>query len=148
MDRIEWFLEKATESGIEEVTFLLCRHSERKEIKLDRLNRLVIAALKQSRKTYFPKINAMTGFVEFIESARSGEKLIFTTDTPVENNLNTMYHKGNPLNALIGPEGDFHESEINLAINKGFKKASLGSSRLRTETAGLNVCMIFNFINT
>ncbi len=146
IDRIEWFLEKATETGIDEISFLQCRHSERKEIKMDRLNRVVVSSIKQSLKTFLPKLNPMIDFKSFVSHDFHGEKLIFSTGA-VEN-LNQNYRSGKSLIALIGPEGDFHADELKLAIEKGYKPTSLGESRLRTETAALTVCTLFNFINS
>ncbi len=148
IDRIEWFLEKATESGIDEITFLVCRHSERRELKEDRLKRVMVAAMKQSLKTFLPKLNPITDFKDFVNKERDNVKLIFTMMASEEKNLNVNYQKGKSLTALIGPEGDFHESELEIAQKNGYVFTSLGQSRLRTETAGINVCMLFNFINS
>jgi 16S rRNA (uracil1498-N3)-methyltransferase len=148
IDRMEWFLEKATESGIDEITFLVCRHSERRELKEERLKRVLIAAMKQSLKTFLPKLNPLTDFKDFVNKEKEDVKLIFTTTASEEKNFKTNYQKNRPLTALIGPEGDFHESELELALQKGYIFTSLGHSRLRTETAGINVCMLFNFINS
>ena len=146
IDRIEWFLEKAVESGIDIISFLQCRHSERKEIKTDRLTRVAIAAMKQSKKTFLPVINDMIGINEFIQKNHVGTKLIFTQNG--NGNFKSNYKANNGLLAVIGPEGDFHTDEINLAIENGFQSTSLGDSRLRTETAALTVCTLFNFLNT
>ena len=148
IDRIEWFLEKATETGIDEITFLQCRHSERKEIKTERLNRVLIAAMKQSIKSFLPELNPMTDFKKFITCNFSGTKVICTTNADKSETLKKIYLPGNPLIALIGPEGDFHTDEITLAVQNGFLPVSLGLSRMRTETAALNVCTLFNFINS
>jgi 16S rRNA (uracil1498-N3)-methyltransferase len=147
MDRIEWFLEKATETGIEEISFLKCRHSERKEIKTERLMRVMISSMKQSVKYFLPKINPMIDFSSFIEKTNTGNRYIFTMTAQKKNNLKSLYKNGESLTAVIGPEGDFHMDEINEATQGGFISASLGESRLRTETAALSVCTIFNFIN-
>lgn len=147
IDRIEWFLEKVTEFGIDEITFLNCRHSERKEIKQDRLQRVVIAALKQSVKTFLPRLNPMTDFNKFITGSFMGSKLICSTGAQKEDSLKNLYSKGESLTAVIGPEGDFHSDEINSAVDNGFSLASLGESRLRTETAGIAVCSVFHFMN-
>ena len=147
IDRIEWFLEKATETGIDEISFIKCRHSERKEIKIDRLNRILISAIKQSIKPFLPKINPMTDFQTFIKGNLTGTKLICSMEAEKNEGLNKYCTPGNKLIALIGPEGDFHIDECTLAIQNGFKPVSLGASRLRTETAALSVCTIFNFVN-
>lgn len=148
IDRLEWFLEKATESGIDEITFLVCRHSERRDLKEDRLKRVLIAAMKQSLKTFLPKLNPVIDFNDFVKRENADLKLIFTTTAPPEKNLKINYQKGTSLTALVGPEGDFHESELELAQNNGYIYTTLGPSRLRTETAGINVCMLYNFINS
>ncbi len=148
IDRMEWFLEKATECGIDEITFLVCRHSERRELKEDRLKRVLVAAMKQSLKTFLPKLNPITDFKDFVNKESDSVKLIFTMMASDEKNLNVNYQKGKSLTALIGPEGDFHESELEMAQKNGYVFTSLGNSRLRTETAGINVCMLFNFINS
>ena len=148
IDRIEWFLEKTTETGIDEISFLVCRHSERKEIKLDRLNRVILSAMKQSEKTYLPKINAIVDFKVFVNRVNADTKLICTLNSNEYKSLKNNYHAGDSLTSLIGPEGDFHPDEVALAIQNGYKPVTLGASRLRTETAALNVCTLFNFINS
>jgi 16S rRNA (uracil1498-N3)-methyltransferase len=148
IDRIEWFLEKATETGIDEITFLQCRHSERKEIKEERLNRVLIAAMKQSMKTFLPKLNPMIDFKTFMEKKNAGTLLICTMEAGETDSLKKNYKAGNDLLTLIGPEGDFHPDELALALKCGYKPTTLGSSRLRTETAALTVCTLFNFINS
>lgn len=148
IDRIEWLLEKATETGIDEISFILCRHSERKEIKIERLNKVLVSSMKQSTKTFLPKINSIVDYKSFISKNNSGIKLICTMNIGENENFKKNYLQGNDLIVLIGPEGDFHPEEISLANQFGFKSTSLGSSRLRTETAALNVCTLFNFINS
>ena len=147
IERVEWFLEKATETGIDEISFLQCRHSERKEIKTERLNRVVVAAIKQSIKPFLPKLNPMVDFKTFISGNFSGTKLICTMHVEKIEDLKKNYLPGNNLTVLIGPEGDFHREELNLAIEYGFKPTLLGPSRLRTETAAMTVCTLFNFMN-
>ncbi len=148
IDRIEWFLEKATETGIDEVSFLVCRHSERKEIKTDRLQRVLISSMKQSMKTFLPKINPMVDFKSYVKGNFPGIKLICTMNTEGIESFKNNYLEGNNLNVLIGPEGDFHPEEILLAKQCGYKPTSIGNSRLRTETAAINVCTLFNFTNS
>ncbi len=148
IDRIEWLLEKATETGIDEISFILCRHSERKEIKIERLNKVLVSSMKQSTKTFLPKINSIVDYKSFISKNNSAIKLICTMNIGENENFKKNYLQGNDLIVLIGPEGDFHPEEISLANQFGFKSTSLGSSRLRTETAALNVCTLFNFINS
>lgn len=138
-ERIEWFLEKTTELGITEVTLLLCGNSERKQIKEDRLEKILVSAMKQSQRKYLPKLNSLVSFKEFIQQhpkgalahCYEGEKsalkaVLKTSNYPV----------------LIGPEGDFTKEEVDLAQQSGYDFISLGKNRLRTETAGLYACML------
>lgn len=148
IDRIEWFLEKATEAGIDEVSFLQCRHSERKDIKTDRLNRVLISAMKQSLKTILPKLNPIMDFNNFVSGNYQGNKIICTMSAGKNENLKNNYQGGKNLIALIGPEGDFHVDELSVAIQKDFIPISLSSSRLRTETAAMTICTLFNFVNS
>ncbi len=147
IDRVELFLEKATEIGIDEISFLQCRHSERKEIKTERLNRIVVAAIKQSIKPFLPKLNPLVDFKTFVSGNFSGTKLICTMNVEKNENFKKNYRPGSNLTVLIGPEGDFHPDELAIAIQNGFIPVSLGTSRLRTETAAMTVCTLFNFIN-
>jgi 16S rRNA (uracil1498-N3)-methyltransferase len=146
-DRMEWFLEKCVETGVGEITFLNCKHSERRIMKEERLRKVAVAAMKQSRKTCLPRLNPVTDFMTFISREFNGDKLLFSTRAAEKDTLGRNYHKGNPLTALIGPEGDFHAGEIDAALEAGFQLTSLGAARLRTETAGLAVCTIYNFMN-
>ena len=144
IDRFEWFLEKSTEIGITEITPLQCRYSERKEIKLERLNKVIVAAAKQSHHFMFPKLNPLTKFEDFIKSTTVENKFIAHCETSSKNDFGkSIVNKKNIL-LLIGPEGDFSAQEIELAINSNFLPVSLGESRLRTETAGLYACAVFN----
>lgn len=148
IDRIEWFLEKATEIGIAEFTPLICARSERKEVKVNRLEKVVISAMKQSLKAYLPKINPAVDFTKFIDSLQDqslikgiahcvdGEKIYINTLIPAKNYL-----------WLIGPEGDFTDGEIQFAIARGFVPISLGEARLRTETAALAACLETSLLN-
>jgi len=147
MERIEWFLEKVTEIGINRVTPLLCRHSERKEIKHDRLEKVMVSAMKQSLKAYLPQLDPLTKFTDFIRQPFEGQKFIAHCEEQHRELLkNTMNPRGNYL-ILIGPEGDFSLEEIEMAIASGFLPVSLGDSRLRTETAGVVACHTFNLLN-
>jgi 16S rRNA (uracil1498-N3)-methyltransferase len=147
IDRTEWFVEKATESGIEEITFLNCAHSERKIIKEERMQKVMISAMKQSLKPYAPVLHPLIGLKEFVTQQQNGTKVICATSAPFTSTLHKNYQKGNSLIVLIGPEGDFNESEIHLAVTNDFQLTTLGESRLRTETAAISVCTIYNFIN-
>ena len=144
MDRNEWFAEKATEIGFDELTFLNCRFSERKVIKMERIEKIVISAIKQSLKARLPKLNEMTDFDKFITQEFTGQKFIahrYEGENPLLKNI--LKPKEDAL-VLIGPEGDFSEEEVTKAIEKGFQPISLGKSRLRTETAALVATMVVN----
>ncbi|CAA6804058.1 MAG: Ribosomal RNA small subunit methyltransferase E (EC [uncultured Aureispira sp.] len=141
INRLEWFLEKATEFGIDEVTFLLCQRSERKKIRLDRLEKVVLSAAKQSLKSIFPKVNDLTKFKDFIPQAKADFKGIAHCNTPDLPHLkNVLQQEVTEILILIGPEGDFSDAEVALTKEHGFEEIGLGTSRLRTETAGLAAC--------
>ncbi len=137
-DRLEWFLEKATEIGVDEISPIFCDHSERKTIKLDRLKKIIETAGKQSLKFHFPKLNPGIHFSEFLAAAPSYQKYIAHCNESIERNeLSRVFKKDSNLLIAIGPEGDFSLREIQAAISADFSSISLGTSRLRTETAGL-----------
>ena len=146
-DRFEWFLEKSTEIGIDVITPLLCSHSERTHLKTDRLQKVIIAAMKQSLKAYLPKLDEPVQFKRFIQKPFDGKKFIAycSQDDPAE--LKNVYRKGAKTLILIGPEGDFSPEEVDLAKKQGYIPISLGKSRLRTETAGIVACTVINFLN-
>ena len=147
IDRFEWFLEKATEIGIDEITPLLCHHSERKEIKPERLQKLIISAAKQSIKAKFPLLNAITSFKDFIIQDHTSIALIAHCREGEKATLKKLLKPSQDVLLLIGPEGDFDTLEIEQALKNKFIPISLGSSRLRTETAGVVACRDVNFIN-
>ena len=147
-DRYEWFLEKATEIGIDEITPLICTRSERKIIKPGRYQKVIIAATKQSLKTYLPKLNPLTHFDDFVAKKHPGINLIAHCEDTERSQLKNSVQPGERITVLIGPEGDFSSQEIETALKKGFIPLSLGKSRLRTETAGLKVCCDVAFINS
>ncbi|HBF87332.1 MAG TPA: 16S rRNA (uracil(1498)-N(3))-methyltransferase [Bacteroidales bacterium] len=147
IDRFEWFLEKTTEIGIDEITPILCERSERKDVKIERVEKIVISAMKQSLKAHLPKLNSLTSFSTLVKTPLDGEKYIAHCNNATEN-LVEIYKKGTNAFILIGPEGDFTEKEIKLAKENNFKEISLGKSRLRTETAGIVVCDIINVLNS
>lgn len=147
ISRFEWFLEKATEIGIDEITPLLCEHSERKIIKPDRLNKVITAAVKQSLKAYHPKLNVLTKFSDFISANNKGEKYIAHCEENEKRNLKDICKSKTDIVILIGPEGDFSPKEIKQAQENNFTEISLGNSRLRTETAGIVACHTINIIN-
>ena len=147
MDRNEWFAEKATEIGIDEITFLDCRFSERKNIKTDRIEKIVVSAMKQSLKARLPRIHEMTPFDKFMNQEFKGQKFIAHCYKQDKKLLKEMLVPNEDTLILIGPEGDFSEEEVAKAIEKGFQPISLGNSRLRTETAALAGCFTFSLIN-
>lgn len=147
IDRFEWFLEKVTEIGISEITPLLCEHSERKEIKPDRLEKVIISAMKQSYKAYLPHLNAMTKFDDFIKHIKEEQKFIAHCEDDQKTPLKNAIIQGKSEVILIGPEGDFSIEEIALAKQNNLIPVSLGPSRLRTETAGIVACHTINLMN-
>jgi 16S rRNA (uracil1498-N3)-methyltransferase len=145
--RYEWFLEKATEIGVDEITPLLSEHSERKVVKFERSEKILISAMKQSQKAFLPKLNELTSFNEFIQNTSEKQKFIAHCNNGEKNHLKNAIQKGNDTVILIGPEGDFSPDEILEAKEKGFEEISLGDERLRTETAGVAACHIANLMN-
>jgi 16S rRNA (uracil1498-N3)-methyltransferase len=138
MDRLEWFIEKATEIGITEISLIQCKNSERIKIKSERLRRKAISAMKQSHRLYLPKINALVNVKNFIESNPGG--LIAHCYDMERSKLSDIFRAADcPI--LIGPEGDFSEDEIEIALENDYKTITLGENRLRTETAALFACM-------
>ena len=147
LDRIEWFAEKATEIGFDELTFLNCRYSERKVIKTERIEKILVSAIKQSLKANKPVLNEMTDFQKFIAREFKGQKFIchcYEGEKPL---LKEALTPGEDALILIGPEGDFSEEEVAKAIEAGFQPVSLGKSRLRTETAALVAAHTLNLFN-
>lgn len=147
IERFEWFLEKATEIGIDEITPLLCEHSERKVINNERLDKIIISAVKQSIKAYVPVLNPLTSFKQFIQSNQTGNLFIAHCATQGLNHLKNELKPLNKSTILIGPEGDFSSNEIKQATQYNYREISLGKSRLRTETAGVVACHVVNLIN-
>ena len=139
-DRFEWFLEKCTEIGIDEITPILCEHSERKKINEERLGKVILSAMKQSLKYSLPRLNPLQRFEDMVSSATAGARLIAHCEDGEKGDLPDLLRGQEDLLILIGPEGDFSPREIQLAISFGFKGLSLGESRLRTETAGVVAC--------
>lgn len=148
MDRIEWMTEKATEIGFDEISFLDCKFSERKTLRTDRIERIVVSAMKQSHKAWKPVVNDMMSFRDFILSPRKGQKFIaHCYDNVAKCDLYNEVSKmplDEPVTILVGPEGDFSIDEVNFAIEHDFISVTLGKSRLRTETAGLYAVMMAN----
>lgn len=146
MDRTEWMVEKAVEIGVDEMTFLDCQFSERRVVKTQRLEKIAVSAMKQSRKAWKTEIHEMTSFNDFITTPRSGYQYIAHCYEEVERSFLFEQMKTlaptEDVTILIGPEGDFSIDEVRNAIGKGYQSVYLGSSRLRTETAGLSAVMM------
>jgi len=154
IERFEWFLEKATEIGIDEITPLICRHSERKEVKPERLKKVLLSAMKQSLKAYLPKLNDAISFEKFMRphsQPLSKEEwsvaFICQINAGRESLLKDVGKNGKHIVILIGPEGDFSEEEMEKAKKQNFVPVCLGDSRLRTETAGVVAATIINMLN-
>lgn len=136
-ERMEWMIEKTTELGVTEITFLLSKNSERKAIKLERFENIAISAMKQSKRLFLPKINDLTKVEQFIKTHPNG--FIAHCYDGEKQSLLTIFDNSSPI--LIGPEGDFTPEECELAKQNGYREITLGKNRLRTETAGLYACM-------
>lgn len=146
-ERFEWFLEKATEIGIDTITPLICDHSERKIIKLDRYERVLQAAMKQSLHCYLPKLNEATRYRDFINQNFKGPVCIAHCEKTEKKPLKTILTSNSDMTILIGPEGDFSVKEIEMALQNNFIPVTLGSTRLRTETAAIVACHSVAFKN-
>lgn len=146
-DRFEWFLEKATEIGVNEITPIICEHSERKVVKIERMEKVIQSAMKQSLQTYLPKLNPAISYEKFI--AKEHKDLLFIAHCENEEKLDLKRRVApdKDVTILIGPEGDFSKNEIKQAYEKGFLAVSLGDNRLRTETAAIVACTTVNMIN-
>lgn len=147
IDRFEWFVEKAVEFGIDEITPLLCDHSERKILKIDRLQKIATSAVKQSGNVIMPIINELTSYNNFIKSCAASCRMIAHCEPQGKKIFAQNVAAGQDSCTLIGPEGDFSSKEIALALDNGFRPTSLGNTRLRTETAGVAVCAFLAMIN-
>ncbi len=147
-DRLEWFLEKCVEIGIDEITPVYCSNTEKHGIKKDRLNSIIISAMKQSIKTIRPVLNDLTDFKEFIRCGLHGKKMIaHCYNDRKRYKISDIYSSNEPATILIGPEGDFSEDEVGMAVTWGFIPVHLGNSRLRAETAGIAACHSVYLIN-
>lgn len=146
-DRFEWFLEKATEIGVNEITPILCQRSERKVIKPERLEKVLQSAMKQSLQTYLPKLNPLINLEEFLKNAATDLKLIAHCEEGEKVELKRRLQADKDVIILIGPEGDFSKEEIKMAREAGFSPVSLGRNRLRTETAAIYACAVVNMLN-
>jgi 16S rRNA (uracil1498-N3)-methyltransferase len=146
MDRMEWLIEKATEIGFDEITPLLCQRSERKSLNKERLEKIILSAMKQSIKAYMPVLHPMTRFHHFIEKTEEGTKLIAHCIETPKPSLKSKVAGKQKFVVLIGPEGDFSQEEVDQAKLKGFEEVHLGKSRLRTETAGIVACHVISLM--
>lgn len=148
IDRLEWFIEKATEIGIDEISLLICERSERKVVKADRLEKVITSAVKQSLTAYHPKLNPALSFADFIKQDHQGKKLIaHCIADSSKQYINQLLSQKDSCLILIGPEGDFSPAEIELALQSAYKPVTLGNTRLRTETAALAACFEVNYLN-
>jgi 16S rRNA (uracil1498-N3)-methyltransferase len=148
IDRLEWFLEKATEIGIDEITPIICERSERKIVKEDRLLKVITSAVKQSLQAYHPLLNPAITFSQLLQQQTTATKLIaHCVDDAERSYIKDLVQPLNSYLILIGPEGDFSPQEITTALQHGFMPVTLGTSRLRTETAALAACFELNYIN-
>lgn len=145
-DRIEWFVEKATEIGIDEISLVLCKNSERKVINSERIEKIAVSALKQSQQALLPKLKELIPFKKIVE-IKADQKFIGFVDSANPFHLKTLAQPAKKYLILIGPEGDFSKEELELAIQYGFEKVSLGTNRLRTETAGLVAVQVLALLN-
>ena len=146
-DRMEWFLEKATEIGIDEITPIICHHSERKVVKTERYEKIVLSGMKQSLKFHLPKINEAVSFKNFINSKPTGELFIAHCEEQDKKSFKHEIKPATDITILIGPEGDFSPTEIEMALQNKYTPVTLGESRLRTETAALVACHSVAFVN-
>jgi 16S rRNA (uracil1498-N3)-methyltransferase len=142
MERFEWFLEKVTEIGVAQITPLLCKRSERKEIRQDRLEKIAVSAMKQSLRGHLPVINALTPFATFVKKATEPQKFIAWCDYGSDAQFKDLLVANSNALILIGPEGDFSPEEVKLALEQQYLAVGLGAARLRTETAGVMAAAI------
>ena len=148
IDRVEWFVEKVVELGVDEINFYFGRHSERKKLNMERIKKKAIVAMKQSEQYILPEINLFYSFEDCLKAVGSADqKLIAHVDRNNDYHLMDVAEKGKKYSVFIGPEGDFSEEELIHSFEAGFTKVSLGENRLRTETAGLVACHILTLTN-
>jgi 16S rRNA (uracil1498-N3)-methyltransferase len=146
-DRYEWFLEKATEIGVHEITPIICDRSERKVINQERFEKIILTAMKQANILFLPKLNPPKTFKEFIQTKNEGIQLIAHCEETDKKSLKSVLKSNTNVTLLIGPEGDFSEKEIAIALENNFTPVSLGNTRLRTETAAIVACHSVIFVN-
>lgn len=146
-DRYEWFLEKAVEIGVQEITPIICDRSERKVINTERYEKIILSALKQSNGLFLPKLNPALAFKDFINQENQGNLLIAHCEETDKKTLKSILQPNQDICMLIGPEGDFSDKEIKAALEKNYQAVSLGNTRLRTETAAIVACHSIVFFN-
>ena len=147
IDRFEWLLEKSTECGIDEITPVICEKSERRVIKPQRLEKILLSAMKQSVRAYLPRLNPAVKLEHFLNNPFNGTAVIAHCGEGKRSNLQNTYTAGGNLLILVGPEGDFSGEEVDLALEQGYRAISIGQHRLRTETAALTLCIQANTMN-
>jgi 16S rRNA (uracil1498-N3)-methyltransferase len=147
IDRLEWFLEKATECGVDSITPIICENSERVNLKPERLEKILLSAMKQSLRAHLPVLHPMTKIKEVLSAPFEGQKFIPHCGDGLRQSFKETYKTGGGALVLIGPEGDFSASEIKIALENNFVPVVMGNYRLRTETAALTACMQLNFLN-
>jgi 16S rRNA (uracil1498-N3)-methyltransferase len=146
-DRTEWFVEKCVELGVHKISFMSCFNSERASVNMDRIGKIAVSAMKQSQRVLLPDLAPMIPFRDVLK-ADEHEKFIAYVDASQPHHLKSLAHPSSTYLVLIGPEGDFTKDELEMALGAGFKKVSLGTHRLRTETAGVAACHLLNLINS
>jgi 16S rRNA (uracil1498-N3)-methyltransferase len=147
MNRIEWFVEKAVEMGVDKISFFTSEHSERTVVKRERIEKIMVSALKQSLKAYMPELDETINFKDLVKNSQESKKFIAYCKPEGRTSIKESYNKEEDVLILIGPEGDFSENEVAFAIENGFKTITLGESRLRTETAALFALQGIHFVN-
>lgn len=147
MDRMEWMVEKCTEIGMDRISFIECKTSERRTIQLERIKKITVNAMKQSRQAWLPTIDELIPYSEFCSTHSASQRFIAAVDETNPHHLSKLAKPNGDYLILIGPEGDFSPEEVELALKKGFRKVSLGSNRLRTETAGIFAVTTLNILN-
>jgi 16S rRNA (uracil1498-N3)-methyltransferase len=147
IDRMEWMVEKCVEIGIEKITFVRCKTSERPTVPIERLIKLTISAMKQSKQAWLPMVNDVIAFQDLFEQLNEEQRFVAHVDESNPNHLSNVARTGGSYALLVGPEGDFTSEELSLAALSGFQKVSLGPNRLRTETAGLYGVMALQLVN-
>lgn len=147
IDRIEWMVEKCVEIGIDKISLIICKNSERKTANVDRIRKIIESAVKQSQQALIPELDEIKDFKQMVSTAQENQKIIAHCEETEKQHLATLDFKNKSTIVMIGPEGDFSPVEIQFAIGAGFKPISLGNTRLRTETAGLYVCQAVSILS-